>query len=116
MQDHKWTSEDKISTHFLNFLCCTYTKSCSQNICVANDTEANEVVYEECSSITEITGDVAVMRNFIMNHAVRFSMFNHLVPLKMLAIAEIVTVIVMLRRFKEISMAFLFGDCELWNI
>ena len=76
-----------------------------KNICAAKNTEANEVVYEECSWITEITKDVVMVRNFIMNHSMRLSMFNHHVLLKMLTITEtrFASTIVMLWRFKEIK-------------
>ncbi|XP_020246384.1 uncharacterized protein LOC109824246 [Asparagus officinalis] len=76
-----------------------------KNICAAKNTERNEVVYEECSWITEVSDDVVVIRNFIMNHSMRLSMFNEYVKLKMLAIAEthFASVVIMLRRFKKIK-------------
>ncbi|KAI0516280.1 hypothetical protein KFK09_008952 [Dendrobium nobile] len=78
-----------------------------KNICAAKNTEANEITYNECHWITVIAGDAIVIRNFIMNHSMRLSMFNDFSNLKMLAVAEtrFASVIVMLRRFKKIKNA-----------
>ncbi|XP_020250668.1 uncharacterized protein LOC109828045 [Asparagus officinalis] len=76
-----------------------------KNICAAKNTERNEVVYEECCWITEVSDDVVVIRNFIMNHSMRLAMFNEYVNLKLLTIAEtrFASVVIMLRRFKKIK-------------
>ena len=76
-----------------------------KNICPAKNTKANEVVYEECSWITEIVGDVMMVRNFIMNHSMRLSIFDHHVSLKMPVIAKtrFASAIIMLQRFKDIK-------------
>ncbi|KAI0514041.1 hypothetical protein KFK09_010075 [Dendrobium nobile] len=73
----------------------------------AKNIEANEITYNECHWITVIAGDAIIIRNFIMNHSMRLSMFNNFSNLNMLAVAEtrFASVIVMLRRFKKIKNA-----------
>nr|KYP55277.1 hypothetical protein KK1_001484 [Cajanus cajan] len=46
--------------------------------------------------------NVSFVRNFIMNHSIRLTIFNHFSPLKLLAIAEtrFASILVMLKRFK----------------
>ncbi|XP_020114911.1 uncharacterized protein LOC109728792 [Ananas comosus] len=76
-----------------------------KNICAAKNTDANEITFDECSWITIIAEDVACIKNFILNHSMRLAIFNEFVNLKMLAVAEtrFASVIVMLRRFKQIK-------------
>ena len=47
-----------------------------KNICVAKNTEKNEVTYEKCSWITHIANDASFIRVFIMNNSMRLAMFN----------------------------------------
>lgn len=76
-----------------------------KNICGVENTEANEITYNECHWITEVHSDAMVIKNFIMNHSMRIAMFNDFSKLKMLAIADarFASVIVMLKRFKLIK-------------
>ncbi|XP_061367322.1 uncharacterized protein LOC133310406 [Gastrolobium bilobum] len=76
-----------------------------KNICSAKNVENNQIAYEECSWISDIVGDVSAIKNFIMNHSMRLSMFNEFVGLKLLSIAEtrFASMIVMLKRFKLIK-------------
>ena len=46
-----------------------------KNICVAKNTEKNEVTYEECSWITHIADDASFIHVFIMNHSMRLELF-----------------------------------------
>ena len=46
-----------------------------KNICVAKNTEKNEVTYEECSWITHIVDDASFIHVFIMNHSMRLELF-----------------------------------------
>ncbi|PKU78650.1 hypothetical protein MA16_Dca014915 [Dendrobium catenatum] len=57
--------------------------------------------------ITVVADDAVLIRNFIMNHSMRLSMFNDFSHLRMLAVAEthFASVIIMLRRFKQIKNA-----------
>ncbi|XP_028551307.1 uncharacterized protein LOC110102601 [Dendrobium catenatum] len=73
-----------------------------KNICAAKNTEANEIIYAECHWITVVADDVVLIKNFIMNHSMRLSMFNDFSHLKMLAVAEthFASIIIMFRRFK----------------
>ena len=76
-----------------------------KNNCVAKNVENVQVVYGECSWISDIVGDVMAVKTFIMNHSMRLAMFNEFVPLKLLLIAEthFAFVIIMLKRFKLIK-------------
>ncbi|KAG8376087.1 hypothetical protein BUALT_Bualt09G0027000 [Buddleja alternifolia] len=76
-----------------------------KNICAAKNTEANEVTYEECHWITQVAGSAVMIRNFIMNHSMRLSMFNEFSKLKLLAVAEtrFASSIVMLKRFRLVK-------------
>ncbi|CAH9050321.1 unnamed protein product [Cuscuta europaea] len=75
-----------------------------KNICAAKNVDNNIEVYDECHWITEIHGDAVHIKNFIMNHTMRLSMFNKFVSLKLLSVADtrFVSIIVMLKRFKLI--------------
>ncbi|KAG5051638.1 hypothetical protein JHK87_003836 [Glycine soja] len=55
-----------------------------KNICAAKNTEKNNVAYEECSWITQIADDAMFVKNFVMSHSMRLSIFN---SLKLLSIA-----------------------------
>ncbi|XP_056167042.1 uncharacterized protein LOC115679450 isoform X2 [Syzygium oleosum] len=90
-----------------------------KNICAAKNVEINQVVYEECSWISEIVGDVMQIKHFITNHSMRLAIYNEFVNLKLLSVADtrFASMIVMLRRFKLIkgglqSMVI----CDKWNI
>ncbi|KAM0906211.1 hypothetical protein ACQ4PT_016894 [Festuca glaucescens] len=63
--------------------------------------------YEHCNWISEVSSDAQQIRNFIMNHSMRLSMFNDFSKLNLLAIAEtrFGSQIVMLKRFREIKEA-----------
>ncbi|XP_077252498.1 uncharacterized protein LOC143891882 [Tasmannia lanceolata] len=47
-----------------------------KNICAAKNVEANQVTYDECSWITDVSGDASIIKNFIMNHSMRLAIFN----------------------------------------
>ncbi|XP_072984347.1 uncharacterized protein [Typha latifolia] len=76
-----------------------------KNICAAKNTEANEIVFDECSWISVIARDVMCIKNFIMQHSMRLAIFNEFVNLKLLAIAEarFASVIIMLKKFRKIK-------------
>ena len=76
-----------------------------KNICAAKNTEANEITYEKCNWITDVSGDAIIIKNFIMNHFMRLAMFNEHVKMKLLSIAEkrFASVIIMLKKFKTIK-------------
>ncbi|XP_077239687.1 uncharacterized protein LOC143880580 [Tasmannia lanceolata] len=73
-----------------------------KNICAAKNVEANQVTYDECSWITDVSGDASIIKNFIMNHSMRLAIFNEFNTLKLLAVVEtrFASVIVMLKRLK----------------
>ncbi|XP_057418312.1 uncharacterized protein LOC130712497 [Lotus japonicus] len=76
-----------------------------KNICAAKNTERNSTVYEECSWITKIAEDAMLIRNFIMCHSMRLSIFHSFNSLKLLSIAptRFASTIVMLKRFRELK-------------
>ncbi|XP_010412735.1 PREDICTED: uncharacterized protein LOC104699084 [Camelina sativa] len=76
-----------------------------KNICAAKNVETNVVTYNECSWITIIHDDAMAIKNFIMNHNMRLSMFNKFSPLKLLSVADtrFASIIVMLKRLKLIK-------------
>ncbi|GKA25224.1 putative zinc transporter protein [Tanacetum coccineum] len=78
-----------------------------KNICAAKNTESNFEVYDECHWITEVYGDAMHVKNFIMNHTMRLSMYNKFSSLKLLSVADtrFASTIVMLKRFKPIRRA-----------
>ncbi|KAG5010005.1 hypothetical protein JHK87_018520 [Glycine soja] len=63
------------------------------------------VVYEECSCITQIADDAMFVKNFVMSHSMRLSIFNSFNSLKLLSIAptRFVSTIIMLKRFKQLK-------------
>ncbi|XP_061356551.1 uncharacterized protein LOC133300978 [Gastrolobium bilobum] len=86
--------------------CVVHTLSLAvKNICAAKNVESNQITYEECSWISDIVGDVAAIKHFIMNHSMRLAIFNEFVSLKLLSIADtrFASMIVMLKRFKLIK-------------
>ncbi|GKA37840.1 putative hAT dimerization domain, ribonuclease H-like superfamily protein [Tanacetum coccineum] len=78
-----------------------------KNICAAKNTESNFEVYDECHWITKVYGDAMHVKNFIMNHTMRLSMYNRFSSLKLLSVADtrFGSTIVMLKRFKLIRRA-----------
>ncbi|XP_065617012.1 uncharacterized protein LOC111988682 [Quercus suber] len=54
-----------------------------KNICVAKNTEKNEVKYEECSWITRIADDASFICIFIMNHSMRLVEVDKKMPSSM---------------------------------
>jgi len=80
-----------------------------KNICAAKlpRTEEQEMVYDELHWITLIAGDANMIKNYIMNHGMRLSMFNEFSKLKLLAVAEtrFASVVVMLKWFLMVKRA-----------
>ena len=80
-----------------------------KNICAAkvprNDEES--VVFDELNWIQLIAQDAIMIKNYIMNHGMRLSMFNEFSKLKLLAVAEtrFASVVVMLKRFLMVKRA-----------
>ncbi|XP_061353542.1 uncharacterized protein LOC133298288 [Gastrolobium bilobum] len=72
-----------------------------KNICAAKNMENNQIAYEECSWISDIIGDVATIKHFIMNHSMRLAIYNEFVSLKLLSIADtrFASMIVTLKRY-----------------
>ncbi|XP_071723972.1 uncharacterized protein [Rutidosis leptorrhynchoides] len=81
--------------------------------------ESNQIVYEECSWISDIVKEVVQIKHFIMNHSMRLAIYHEFVSLKLLSIVDtrFASMIVMLRRFKLIKSGLQnMVICDKWNI
>ncbi|PWA67780.1 HAT dimerization domain, Ribonuclease H-like domain protein [Artemisia annua] len=76
-----------------------------KNICSPNNVETNALAYEQCSWIKDVHGDAIAIKNFIMNHNMRLSIFSKFTSLRLLSVADtrFAYIIVMLKRFKLIK-------------
>ncbi|ONM32168.1 hAT transposon superfamily protein [Zea mays] len=72
---------------------------------VSDGWEIEDVLYMEFQWISEVIGDASMIKNFIMNHSMRLSMFNEQSNLKFLAIADtrFASAIVVLKRLIAIK-------------
>ncbi|XP_025625523.1 uncharacterized protein [Arachis hypogaea] len=73
-----------------------------KDIRAAKNTEKNNFVYQKCSWITQIVEDASFIKNFIVSHHMRLSIFNEFNTLKLLNVAttRFASTIVMLKRFR----------------
>ncbi|XP_073270098.1 uncharacterized protein [Primulina huaijiensis] len=76
-----------------------------KNICAPIDSVQNKEVFEECKWIAEVSDNALMIKNFIVNHNMRLSMFNDNSNLKMLSLAKtrFASTIIMLKRFRQIK-------------
>ena len=76
-----------------------------KNICAAKNTEKNNVAYDQHFWISQIADDATFIKNFIVGHSIRISMFNRFNLLKLLFVAQtrFASTIVMLKRFKSLK-------------
>ena len=76
-----------------------------KNICAAKNTEKNSFAYDQCFWISQIADDATFIKNFIVAHSMRISMFNRFNSLKLLFVAQtrFASTIVMLKRFKSLK-------------
>lgn len=87
-----------------------------KNICSARTIDDES--YEEFNWISEVAGDATAIKNFIMNHSMRLSMFNEFSKLKFLAIADtrFASIVVMLKRLLAVKESLvLMVVSEKWN-
>ncbi|KAG6466858.1 hypothetical protein ZIOFF_075342 [Zingiber officinale] len=75
------------------------------NICAPTDSLQNKEAFDECKWIAEVANDASMIKNFILNHNMRLSMFNDNSNLKMLSLANtrFASTIIMLKRFRQIK-------------
>ena len=73
-----------------------------KNICAPSTHPRYDDVMEQCGWISRVLSDASFIKNFIMSHAMRLSMFNNHCKLKLLSMVDtrFVSTIVMLKRFK----------------
>jgi hypothetical protein len=80
-----------------------------KNICAAKlpRTEEEEIVYVELHWIQLIAQDTSMIKNYIMNHGMRLSMFNEFSKLKLLVVVEtrFASLVVLLKRFLMVKRA-----------
>ncbi|KAJ9556720.1 hypothetical protein OSB04_011334 [Centaurea solstitialis] len=78
--------------------------------CKAN-VETNQLKYEQCSWIKEVHEEALAIKNFIMNHNMRLSIFTKFTPLRLLSVADtcFASIIVMLKRLKLIKRVARWG-------
>ncbi|XP_045788744.1 uncharacterized protein LOC123883850 [Trifolium pratense] len=71
-----------------------------KDICAARNTERNNEIFEECRWITQVADDANFIKNFVMLHSMRLSIFNSFNSLKFLSVAptRFATTVVMLKR------------------
>ncbi|KAL4579539.1 hypothetical protein LXL04_015689 [Taraxacum kok-saghyz] len=76
-----------------------------KNICSPRNVETNQLTYAECSWIKVVHGEALEIKNFIMNHNMRLSIFSKFTPLRLLSVADtrFASIIVMLKRLKLIK-------------
>ncbi|KAG6492527.1 hypothetical protein ZIOFF_047490 [Zingiber officinale] len=76
-----------------------------KNICALTDSLQNKEAFDKCKWIVEVANDASMIKNFIMNHNIRLSMFNDNSNLKMLSLADtrFASTIIMLKRDIEVS-------------
>ena len=89
-----------------------------KNICVAKNVNNNEETYNKCHWITEIHNDVVQIKNFIVNHGMRLSIYMWFSPLKLLSVAEtrFASIVIMLKRFKLVKHALeAMVVCDQWS-
>ncbi|CAM8883081.1 unnamed protein product [Rhodiola kirilowii] len=89
-----------------------------KNICAARNLMNNEEAYAECHWITEVHGDVVKIKNFIVNHGKRLSIYSRFTPLKLLSVGEtrFASIVDMLKRFKLVKHALEgMATCDQWT-
>ena len=76
-----------------------------KNICAPSTHPRYDDVMEQCGWISRVSSDASFIKNFIMNHAMRLSMYNNHCKLKLLSVGDtcFASTIVMLKRFKTIK-------------
>nr|GEW35197.1 hypothetical protein [Tanacetum cinerariifolium] len=76
-----------------------------KNMCSPSNVETNALAYEQCSWIKDVHGDTLAIKNFIMNHNMRLSIFFEFTHLRLLSVADtrFASIIVMLKRLKLIK-------------
>ncbi|KAL4614668.1 hypothetical protein ACB092_07G069900 [Castanea dentata] len=76
-----------------------------KNICAPKNSLQNEVAYNECNWIVQVSDEATFIRIFITNHSMRLAIFNSFSPLKLLAVAEtrFASIIIMLKRLFQVK-------------
>ena len=92
--------------HIFWTLCVVHTLNLAlKNICAPSTYLRYDDVMEQCGWISQVSSDASFIKNFIMNHAMRLSMFNNHCKLKLLSVNDtcFASTIVMLKKFKTIK-------------
>ncbi|KAJ9538838.1 hypothetical protein OSB04_031571 [Centaurea solstitialis] len=59
-----------------------------KNICSPRNVETNQLTYEQCSWIKEVHEEALAIKNFIMNHNMRLSIFTKFTSLRLLSVTD----------------------------
>ena len=76
-----------------------------RNICAPKNSLQNEVAYNECNWIAQVSDKATFIRIFITNHSMRLAIFNSYSPLKLLTVAEtrFASITIMLKRLFQVK-------------
>ncbi|XP_030936441.1 uncharacterized protein LOC115961638 [Quercus lobata] len=76
-----------------------------RNICAPKNSLQNEVAYNECNWIAQVSDEATFIRIFITNHSMRLAIFNSYSPLKLLAVVEtrFASIIIILKRLFQVA-------------
>ena len=76
-----------------------------RNICAPKNSLQNEVTYNECKWIAQVSDEATFIRIFITNHSMRLAIFNSYSPLKLLVVVEtqFVSIIIMIKRLFQVK-------------
>ena len=86
--------------------CVVHTRNLAlRNICAPKNSLQNEVAYNECNWIAQVSNEATFIRIFITNHSMRLAIFNSYSPLKLLAVAktQFASIIIMLKRLFQVK-------------
>ena len=59
-----------------------------ENICAPSTHPIDDDVMEQCGLISRVSSDASFIKNFIMNHAMRLSMYTNHCKLKLLSVVD----------------------------
>ncbi|XP_050241414.1 uncharacterized protein LOC126690352 [Quercus robur] len=76
-----------------------------KNICTPKYSLQNEVAYNECNWIAQVSDEATFIHIFITNHSMKLAIFNSYSPLKLLAVAKtrFASIIIMLKRLFQVK-------------
>ncbi|KAG5149868.1 hypothetical protein JHK82_016749 [Glycine max] len=77
LRSYSFVVNNSLYPHMYWTPCVAHTLNLAfKNIYASKNTEDNEETFELCNWITNIHGDAIQIKNFIMNHTMRLTIFN----------------------------------------